>query len=43
MIIELLNTFELNDNSATISFRIYETNKVPFNVNGNMYLSITYC
>jgi hypothetical protein len=39
---ELLNTFELNDNSATISFRIYETNKVPFNVNGNnMYLSIT--
>jgi hypothetical protein len=39
--IELLNTYELNENSATVSFRIYETNKVPFNVNGrNMMLCI---
>lgn len=40
---ELLNTFELNDNSAIISFKIYETNKVPFNVNGkDMFLCIDY-
>lgn len=38
---ELLNTVHLDDETATVSFRIYETNKVPFNVNGrNMYLFI---
>lgn len=38
---ELLNTVHLDDDTVTVSFRIYETNKVPFNVNGrNMYLYI---
>lgn len=41
--IDLLNTIHLDDNKATVSFRIYETNKVPFNVNGrNMYLYIGF-
>lgn len=39
--IELLNTVHLDDDIVTVSFRIYETNKVPFNVNGrNMNLLI---
>lgn len=38
---ELLNTVHLDEDIVTVSFRIYETNKVPFNVNGrNMYLYI---
>lgn len=41
---ELLNTVHLDDETATVSFKIYETNKVPFNVNGrNMYLYINLC
>lgn len=38
---ELLNTVHLDEDTVTVSFKIYETNKVPFNVNGrNMYLYI---
>lgn len=41
--IELLNTVHLDDDTVTVSFRIYETNKVPFNVNGrNMTLYIQF-
>lgn len=38
---ELLNSVHLDNDTVTVSFRIYETNKVPFNVNGrNMTLYI---
>lgn len=38
-----LNTFEMNDNVITMSFRVYETNKVPFNPLGkNMKMYFSY-